>query len=177
MVRDGVDAISGSFEFRGGFIQSPTRAVVSDSTPLRSRALRLLRLPARAARGRRSAFSVTPGAPSGRGRARPATKLITTYTRAGLRGYVITYRQSLHVLHTYHTSWDTHTGGGTATGPSAIATSGPLRSVSGCARYGYPRPYRSRSASRAVGACSGEREAGLLDVLGSSVPLYTTTGA
>lgn len=67
MVRDGVDAISGSFEFRGGFIQSPTRAVVSDSTPLWSRALRLQPSSA-AARGRRSAFSVYRGAPRPGGR-------------------------------------------------------------------------------------------------------------
>ena len=92
MVRDGVDAISGSFESpRWLHTVSHSGAVVSDSTPLRSRALRLLRLRRRA----RPAFRVFRyrGAPSGRGRARPATKLMHYVHAGGVIGYVITYRQ------------------------------------------------------------------------------------
>ena len=91
MVRDGVDAISGSFESpRWLHTVSHSGAVVSDSTPLRPRAL-----PASsaAARGRRSAFSRYRGAP--RPGAGPATKLtlLRTRSRRWAIGYVITYRQ------------------------------------------------------------------------------------
>jgi hypothetical protein len=146
MVRDGVDAISGSFKFRGGFIQSPTRAVVSDSTPLRSRALRLLRLRRRA----RPAFRVfaLPGRPEA-GRV-PATKLITTYTRAGAWaiGYVITYRQFTDYTYRSYIKYfipAEHPGRPAHRDVRSAPLGQRLRTLR------YPRPYRSRSASR-VGA-------------------------
>jgi len=155
MVRDGVDAISGSFKFRGGFIQSPTRAVVSDSTPLRSRALRLLRLRRRARPAFPPRFPL-PGRPE---RPRPGATGDETYYYVHARG-VKGYRLRNH-LPTVYTSYFILPIPAEArpTGPSAsrigIATSGPLRSVSGCARYGYPRPYlpvavRVRGSARAL---------------------------
>jgi hypothetical protein len=99
MVRDGVDAISGSFESpRWLHTVSHSGAVVSDSTPLRPLARSPPPPPPRAAGVPR--FRVT-GAPRGRARAGDETYLLLIRTRAlgdRLRNHLPTvYR--LHVLH------------------------------------------------------------------------------
>ena len=141
----------------------------------------------------RSASSTPPRGPRARpafrvfryrGAPRPGAtgdeKHITTYTRAGLRVIAYRLRNHLPTVYTYFILHVRRRHGrpGPRTGPSAsrigIATSGPLRSVSGCARYGYPRPsvpvaVRVHGSARAL---ARERAA-----CGCSVPLYTTTGA
>ena len=108
-------------------------------------------------------FRVT-GAPRGRAPDRRRNYKLICYYYVHARwaiGYVITYRQFTDYTYFIYTSYRRST-----PGDRPIATSGPLRSVSGCARYVTPartgRGPRPGSAQRRV----LWRERGLLEVLG-----------